>query len=73
MSTMQIKGNCRHCDKFETKKRRRAQELDRINRWKKDGGRFTASIERSEDTVQQLECEMRELMNQRQMRLQSTR
>ena len=73
MSTLPIRGNCRHCDKFETKKRRRAQELDRINRWRKEPGRYSASIERSEEIVQQLEREMMDLMNQRAMRLQSTR
>ena len=73
MTTIPIKGNCRHCDKFETKRRRRAQELERISRWQREGSRFTASIDRSKGIADELEREMRDLMNQRQMRLMSTR
>ena len=73
MTTLHVKGMCKHCEKFETKKRRRAQELDRINRWRKEGRKFAASIERSEGIVQGLEHEMRGMMNERAMRLQSTR
>ncbi len=72
MTTIPVRGNCKHCEKFETKKRRRASELDRINRWRKEGNR-SASIARSEEIVQGLEHEIRGMMNERAMRLQSTR
>ena len=73
MQTLHVRGICKHCEKFETKKRRRAAEIERITRWRKDGRKFAASIEKSEDSIQTLEREMRGLMNERQMRLQSTR
>jgi hypothetical protein len=73
MSTLPIEGNCRLCDKFETKRRRCARELDRIKRCTKVPGMSSASIERLEETVRQLECEMKVLINKRGMKLQSTK
>ena len=69
MSTSNLSQKCRICDKIDTKQRRRAAEKDRISRWKKEGGRFRASIEKSEDLVHQLERELTELTNERRSRL----
>ena len=69
MSTSNLSQKCRICDKIDTKQRRRAAEKDRISRWKKEGGRFRASIEKSEDLVHQLERELMELTNERRSRL----
>ena len=68
MSTSNLNQKCRICDKIDTKTRRRMQEKDRINRWKKDGGKMKASIEKSEDTVHQLDRELMELTNERRRR-----
>lgn len=73
MTTSQLQQKCRICDKLETKERRRKQEIERINRWKKEGRRFSASIERSEGIVEQLECELRSLLSERAMRQRTTR
>ncbi|KAL9098357.1 MAG: hypothetical protein Q9163_005970 [Psora crenata] len=62
MSTSDLSQKCRICDKIDTKQRRRAAEKDRINRWKKEGGKFKASIERSEDIVRQLELQLRRFL-----------
>ena len=72
MATSGIDQKCRICDKIDTKQRRRAAEKDRISRWRKDGGKFKASIERSEDMVRQLDKELYELTSERQKRLRST-
>ena len=68
MSTSNLSQKCRICDKIDTKQRRRAAEKDRINRWKKEGGKFKASIERAEGTVYQLEQELMHLTNERRNR-----
>ena len=72
MQTETLGQKCRICDKIDTKQRRRAAEKDRINRWKKEGGKFKASIERSEDIVDQLEREIRDLANDRASRTRRT-
>ena len=65
MSTSNLSQKCRICDKIDTKQRRRASEKERINRWKKEGGKFRASIEKSEDMVRSLERELMDLTNER--------
>ena len=68
MQSMDIDQKCRLCDKIDTKQRRRNAEKDRINRWRKEGGKFTASIERSLDIVAQIERELLELYQERRKR-----
>jgi len=69
MRTIEAKEKCKLCDKIETKLRRKAAEIDRILRWKREGSRFGASIERSAEIVKTLEKEIADLMNERQRRL----
>ena len=73
MTTSNLDQKCRICDKIDTKQRRRAAEKDRINRWRREGGKFKASIERSEEIVYQLERELMDLTNERKARLRSIR
>jgi len=67
-STSPLSQKCRICDKIDTKLRRRNAEKDRINRWRREGGKFRASIEKSEDTIKQLEREIMELGQERRSR-----
>ena len=68
MQTMPVREKCRLCLKIETKTRRMEAELDRIRRWRKEGGRFSASIEKSEQIVKDLERERMDLINDRKQR-----
>ena len=68
MQTMPLRDKCRLCLKIETKTRRMEAELDRIRRWRREGGRFTASIEKSELIIKELEHERTDLINDRKQR-----
>ncbi len=68
MQTYPVREKCRICLKIETKQRRTEAELDRIRRWKKEGSKFKASIEKSEQIVRELERERSELINDRKQR-----
>lgn len=56
--------NCRICDKIVTKLSRRQKEVDRIKRWKSERNR-KASIEASEDIINDLDREIRTLEEER--------
>lgn len=71
MSTLPVQQKCRLCDKIETKCRRRAAEMDRISRWEREGGKFRASIERSQETVKLLDREVSDLITERNRKLQA--
>ena len=71
MQTVPVREKCKFCDKLDTKKRRKAQEMDRIARWRGEGGRFSASIEKSEKAVMSLEREIRDLMGERDRRMRT--
>lgn len=58
---------CKLCMKIDTKKRRRAQEVARINRWQVDG-KMRASIDKAVDAVKELEQEINDLEVERQMK-----
>lgn len=73
MSTLPVGQKCRICDKLDTKNRRRAQEIERIKRWKREGSKFSASIERSEGIVEQLEYEIGNLEAERLGKRRTTR
>ncbi|PYH44137.1 uncharacterized protein BP01DRAFT_89396 [Aspergillus saccharolyticus JOP 1030-1] len=64
--TFNEKGKCRLCDKIETKKRRRDAELDRLTRWKREGGTLVASMERCENLIMELETEIIQLKREKQ-------
>lgn len=71
MATIQLGTKCKLCEKIETKSRRWQAEVDRVSRWERDGGRFRASIEKSNETIRCLVQEIYDLNNERQRRLQS--
>lgn len=71
MQTVPAVQRCKICDKIETKQRRRAAEMDRINRWQREGNKFRASIDRSYDIIKVLDQEISDLGNERRKRLQA--
>ena len=68
MTTVPVQTKCKLCEKIDTKQRRRAAEVDRITRWKREGSKFSASIDRSVDTVRLLEKEIHTLASERSRR-----
>jgi hypothetical protein len=71
MQTVPIGSKCKICEKMDVKVRRRAQEMDRIMRWKSEGSKFSASIDRSCEIVKTLDKEIHELGYERHKRLQA--
>ena len=71
MQTVPVSQKCKLCEKIDTKQRRRAAEVERIVRWKREGSKFSASIDRSADIVKGLEKEIHDLGYERQRRLQA--
>ncbi|CDM35274.1 unnamed protein product [Penicillium roqueforti FM164] len=62
------KTNCRLCEKIETKNRRRSAEVDRLDRWKREGATLVASIDRSHKLIMDLDKEIRALQRERDER-----
>lgn len=56
--THYLTQKCKLCEKLDTKYRRKHTEEQRINRWKADGGKYRASIEKSEETIRTLDYEI---------------
>ncbi|KAL2864224.1 5'-methylthioadenosine/S-adenosylhomocysteine nucleosidase family protein [Aspergillus lucknowensis] len=56
---------CRLCEKIEAKDRRRSAEMNRLARWKREGGTMVASMDRGQAMIIELEREIRELERQR--------
>ena len=71
MQTLHNSQKCKLCDKIDTKQRRRSAEVDRINRWQREGGKFRASIDRSYDMIKVLDQEIYDLGSERRRRLQA--
>lgn len=59
---------CRLCEKIETKYRRRQAELERLERWQREGGTLVASIDRSRRIILELEQEICQLQSEREDR-----
>ena len=59
------KSNCRLCEKIETKFRRRSAEVDRLDRWKREGATLVASMDRSYKLIMDLEKEICSLKRER--------
>lgn len=72
MHTVPLGTKCKLCEKIDTKQRRRAAEIDRINRWRREGNKFVASIAASSDIVKTLEKEISDLVREKQRRLGGT-
>ncbi|KAI9787446.1 MAG: hypothetical protein M1816_007494 [Peltula sp. TS41687] len=68
MSTYRVPNKCKTCEKIDTKLRRRATELAKIQRWELEGGRFSASIDKAIDMIKGLEMEIRNLHAERSRR-----
>lgn len=61
-------SKCRLCEKIETKFRRRSAELDRLERWKREGATLVASIDRSHKLIMELDKEICALQREREDR-----
>ena len=70
MQTVPVGQKCKLCEKVDTKMRRRAAEVERINRWQREGNKFRASIDKSMETIRGLDSEIYELGCERNRRLQ---
>lgn len=70
MQTVSVGQKCKLCEKIDTKVRRRAAEVDRINRWQREGNKFRASIDKSMEIIRGLDAEIYELGCERNGRLQ---
>lgn len=68
--TLPVQQKCKLCEKVDTKMRRRAAEIERVERWKNEGNKFTASIEKSMEAIKTLETEISVLAEERARRLQ---
>jgi hypothetical protein len=67
-NTEYVQIQCRLCEKIEVKHRRRKTEIDRIARWRREGGVLRASMEKSEAIIHDLDLEIRALEHERQMK-----
>ncbi|KAK2734618.1 hypothetical protein FQN57_001612 [Myotisia sp. PD_48] len=67
-STEAVNTICKLCEKIETKLRRRAAEVERLNRWYREGSKYKASMERSQQIVKDLDEEIRQLDHERIMK-----
>lgn len=61
-------SKCRLCEKIETKYRRRSAEIDRLERWKREGATLVASMDRSQKLIMELEKEIFILQREREDR-----
>lgn len=61
-------AQCRICDKIETKYRRRSAEVERLNRWNREGAKLVASMDRSKKLIVQLDREIAQLHEEREGR-----
>ena len=59
--TMFEKSQCRLCEKIEIKYRRRNAEIERVNRWQREGGNLKASMDRSQKLVLDIQEDIRRL------------
>lgn len=59
--TTHLQQKCKICDKVDCKVRKRAAEVDRISRWRREGSKFHASIDKSMEAIANLDNEIRNL------------
>lgn len=59
---------CRLCEKIDTKYRRRSAEIERLSRWRREGGTLVASMDRSQRLIKELEIEINRLQKEREDR-----
>lgn len=70
MQTVPVGQKCKLCEKIDTKIQRRAAEVERVNRWQKEGNKFQASIAKSMGRIRGLDSEIYDLQCERNRRLQ---
>ena len=70
MQTICMPTKCKLCEKIETKLRRRAAEVERINRWQATPASFKASIDKALAEIRSLDAEIHQLNCERGERLQ---
>lgn len=61
-------SKCRLCEKIETKYRRRSAEMERLERWRREGGNLVASMAKSQNIIKELDREICQLQNERESR-----
>ena len=64
-----ITSKCKLCEKIDTKLRKRQNEAERLARWRTEGSKYSAGIDRALDVVKSLEKEINDLGYERQRRL----
>ncbi|THW30162.1 hypothetical protein D6D02_02350 [Aureobasidium pullulans] len=62
---------CKICQKIDTKLRRRAAEVTKIQRWQSEGSKLKASIERSYEIIKDLDQEIYQLQIEKQRKTQA--
>lgn len=67
-STIDNADLCKLCEKLKTKYRRRQAEVDRIQRWSKEGSRYRASIDKALATINELDTEITNILTEKQRR-----
>ncbi|EFE36396.1 uncharacterized protein ARB_05335 [Trichophyton benhamiae CBS 112371] len=70
-NTENIQAICKLCEKIQTKHRRRNTEVERINRWRREGSVMKASMEKSQAMVKDFEQEISQLEHERQLKQRS--
>lgn len=63
--TEYIHADCKLCEKIKTKIRRMNAETERVNRWRREGSKVPATIEKSQETIKHLEGEIQKLQSDR--------
>lgn len=63
-----LQEKCKLCLKIEAKQRRRAKHVDDYNRWRKDSGRYQASMEKALGEIKALENEINQLKFEKDQR-----
>lgn len=65
-NSIKINGEkCKICQKLDAKRRRREDQISKINRWQREGGKLKASIEKATETVEELNREIGQLEAER--------
>jgi hypothetical protein len=69
MQTIPNPQKCTLCNRIDTKLRRRAQEVERVTRWQREGQKFRASIDKSMDAIRSFDSELNDLYVEKNRRM----
>ncbi|KIW16308.1 hypothetical protein PV08_06359 [Exophiala spinifera] len=64
-NVINVQDQCRICKEIEVKQRRMQKELDNIARWRREGDKFRASIEKAQREARMLQETIDELHSRR--------